>query len=200
MDKMTVNMIAGAVLSALLALFATSTFVDILYPRGGEAEAPVEQAAVAGTPGAGTPAAGGATQPLAVLLASANAEAGAGQAKKCVACHSFDQGGANKIGPNLAGVVGRAVASNAGFAYSEALKAYAGNWDYERLSCYLLDPKACVPGNKMSFAGIKADKDRADVIGYLRSISPSAPPLPAAEASASANQNPAPPPAAPAQN
>ena len=180
MDKMTINMIAGAVLSSLLVIFGTSTFVDILYPRGGSPEAPVEHAAAPAAAGAA------ASQPLPVLLASAKVDAGAVQAKKCTSCHTFEQGGANKVGPNLYGIVGRAVASHEGFAYSEQLKAYGGNWDYERLSCFLHDPKACVAGTKMAFAGMKKDTDRADVIAYLRSVTPNAPPLPTPQEGAAA--------------
>lgn len=203
MDKMTVNMIAGAVLSALLVIFGSNTAIDILYPRGGGPQAPVEAHAGAATT---APAAAEPAQPLPVLLASGTAEAGATVAKKCAACHSFDDGGPNKIGPNLHGVVGRAVASHAGFAYSEALKAFGGNWDYEKLNCFLQNPKACVPGNKMAFAGLN-DKDRANAIAYLRSVSPAAPPLPAASAApaapgaAQASAGPeAPAPAPPARN
>lgn len=183
MDKMTVNMIAGAVLSSLLVLFGTNTFVNIVYPRGGEPEAPVEHADTAAPATAGAAA---ASQPLPMLLASAKVDAGAAQAKKCGACHSFEQGGPNKVGPDLYGVVGRPVASREGFAYSTALKAYGGNWDYEKLNCFIQDPKACVAGTKMAFAGIKKDTDRADVIAYLRSVTPNAPPLPTAQEGAAA--------------
>jgi cytochrome c len=180
MDKWLVNMIAGAVLASLLVIFGTSTFIDILYPKGGSAEAPMEHAADATAEHGGAGAEQGAAPKLslATMLGQASADAGANQVKKCAACHTFDEGGTNKIGPNLHGVVGRQVASHEGFAYSSAMKEFGGVWDYERLNCYIADPKGCVPGNKMSFAGVKKDNDRADVIAYLRSISPNAPPLP----------------------
>ena len=185
MDKMTINMIAGAVLSSLLVIFGTSTFVNILYPRGGTPEH--DEAQVADAQGkAAAPEPAAPATPLPVLLAKASVEAGAAQAKKCAACHSFEKGGPNKVGPDLFDVVGRPVASHEGFAYSPALKAYGGNWDYEKLSCFIHSPKDCVPGTKMAFAGIKKDTDRADVIAYLHSINPDAPPLPTADQAAEA--------------
>jgi cytochrome c len=118
--------------------------------------------------------------PLPVLLAAASPEAGAGDAKKCAACHAFEQGGAAKIGPPLWGVVGRDIASAPGFAYSDTLMAKDGNWDFDQLNAFLTNPKNWAPGTKMAFAGIKKPEDRADVLVYLRSLADSPVPLPEA--------------------
>ncbi len=192
MDKMTINMIAGAFLSSLLVLFGTSTFFNLVYPTGGAPEPePVGESHAAATPGATGSEAAAPAKPIGVLLASADPKAGEAAAKKCATCHSFEAGGPNKVGPHLHDVVGRAVAGVSDFAYSPALKSHGGNWDYELLNCWLADPKACIPGNKMAFAGVKKDTDRADVIAYLRSITSNPPPLPAANAPAEAAAAPA---------
>jgi cytochrome c len=134
-------------------------------------------------------------KPIAVLLASADAEAGAGVAKKCAACHTFDSGGANKIGPNLWGIVGRPVGGHEGFSYSPAMAEHGGEWTYEALDAYLESPKENVPGNKMAFAGLPKATDRADLLAYLRTLSDSPVPLPeapATEAPATEPEAPAP--------
>lgn len=123
-----------------------------------------------------------ASQPIGVLLASADVASGEGVAKKCTACHTFNEGGEDKVGPHLWGIVGKKIASSSGFAYSESLAGMDANWDYEALDGFLKDPKGWAPGTKMSFAGISKDSDRADLILYLRSVSPDAPELPPAEA------------------
>lgn len=87
---------------------------------------------------------------------------------KCTACHTIDKGGHNGIGPNLHGIVGRAVASGSGFNYSAAMKAKGGNWDEASLDSYIDAPAQVVPGNKMMFAGIKDAAQRKVLIDYLK--------------------------------
>lgn len=118
------------------------------------------------------------TVSLAALLADGSVEEGQTVAKKCSACHSFEQGGPNKIGPALWGVLGRDIGSHEGFEYSDALASKEGAWDYESLNAFVHNPKEWAPGTKMAFAGLSKPEDRANVILYLRSLSDSPPPLP----------------------
>jgi cytochrome c2 len=120
--------------------------------------------------------------PLPALLAKANPEKGASEAKKCAACHSEEKGGAIKIGPPLWGVVGRDIASVEGFEYSEALRSKEGQWTFENIFEFIHGPKAWAPGTKMTFAGIKSPEDRADLLVYLRTLSDQPVPLPEAAA------------------
>ncbi len=115
--------------------------------------------------------------PITPLLASASIEAGAKVFKKCAACHSVDKGGANKVGPALWGVVNRKVGGVEGFKYSAALNGYGKNWSFEELNGFLHKPMKYIKGTKMGFAGLKKDKDRADVIAYMNSKSDSPAPL-----------------------
>ena len=109
-------------------------------------------------------------EPIKDLLASADAAVGEKAAKVCAACHTFDKGGANRIGPHLFGVFGRDKGSVADFAYSDAMKAKGGKWDEDSLNQFLWNPKKFIEGSKMSFAGIKKPEDRAAVIKWLETL------------------------------
>ena len=117
-------------------------------------------------------------QPLNVLLATANVDKGKKVAKKCVACHSFESGGKNKVGPNLYNIMGGNRAGVSGFSYSSAIKTMGGKWGFEDMNAFLKKPKKFMPGTKMSFSGLKKAGDRAAVILYLRSFSDSPVTLP----------------------
>ncbi|HEX4890709.1 MAG TPA: cytochrome c family protein [Alphaproteobacteria bacterium] len=181
MDSFTINKIAGAILGTFLFLFAIQLVSELIFPEPeshqtghDEAEAPTDGAA----PDAAAPAAAAAEIDLPTALASANADTGGKIFKKCAACHSVTAADGNKIGPNLHDVMGRKVASAAGFNYSPAMTNFGGVWTAERLNKYLASPKEAIPGNKMAFAGLKKITERADVILFLQVNSPKAPPLP----------------------
>lgn len=93
-----------------------------------------------------------------------------GQAKfaVCRSCHSINQGGANMTGPNLYGLFARKAGAVEGFTYSDGVKALGYKWDAAKLDAWIKDPKAVVAGTKMSFPGVKDDKDRADLVAYLK--------------------------------
>ena len=101
------------------------------------------------------------------LFASTSAAEGAKVFKKCAACHSIKEGGANKIGPALWGVLGRKAGSVPNYKYSKAIAAYGKNWSFEEMNGFLIKPKDWIKGTKMSFAGLKNAKERAAVILYM---------------------------------
>ena len=121
-----------------------------------------------------------AEKPIEFYLASADAAKGAEVFKKCAACHNADKGGANALGPNLWGVLGEPIGKGKGFAWSDALAAVGGNWDWTSLNHWLASPKAMAAGTKMTFAGLSNPEDRANVIAFLNSKSDAPKPLPAA--------------------
>ncbi|MEY4271086.1 MAG: hypothetical protein RLZZ58_2302 [Pseudomonadota bacterium] len=121
--------------------------------------------------------------PIETLLAAADPEKGKAIFAKCAACHTIESGGANGIGPNLFGALGKTHGHVPGFAYSAALKGVAGNWDFAGMDAWLTSPRKYAPGTKMSFAGLSSGEDRANLIVYLNSMGSNLP-LPAAPAAA----------------
>ncbi len=119
---------------------------------------------------------------VAGMLQEADAAAGEKVAKKCTSCHTFDQGGAHRIGPNLWNVVNRPIGSTEGFSFSAAMAGMSGQqWTYHDLNEFLKRPKDYAPGTKMTFAGLKKIQDRANILAYMRSLSDSPAPLPEAQ-------------------
>lgn len=144
----------------------------------------IEKVKVPTGPGGAAPALS-APEPqvdLATLLASADPQKGRQTAQVCTSCHTFEQGGPDRVGPNLWGVVGRPVASRKTFTYSSAFAAQSGSWTYERLDHYLTSPARAVPGNKMPFAGIHNAADRANVVAFLGTLNVTPAPLPKPQA------------------
>ena len=107
------------------------------------------------------------------LLAIASIEDGKKVSSKCTACHGFNSGGNNRIGPNLWGILGKAKAEASGFKYSDSLKGLGGIWSIEDMNLWLKSPKKYAPGNSMAFVGLRKDKDRANLLAYLNSMSES---------------------------
>lgn len=180
MDSFELNKIAGAVLAALLVIVGTSTLVEIsTTPHSGEGEheivgfklpAPGEPGEAGAAP-AKAEAGGFDAAKVAAMVPQANAEKGQSIFKKCTACHSGDQGGPNKVGPVLWGVVGRPKGSVASFGgYSSDMKEKGGEWDIESLAMFLHKPKDYVPGTKMNFAGVKKEDQLADLLAYLSTL------------------------------
>ena len=101
------------------------------------------------------------------LFASTSAAEGAKVFKKCAACHSIAEGGKNKIGPALWGVLGRQAGSLPDYKYSKAMAAYGKKWSFEEMNGFLIKPKDWIKGTKMSYAGLKDEKERAAVILYM---------------------------------
>ncbi|MBI28291.1 MAG: Cytochrome c-552 [Alphaproteobacteria bacterium MarineAlpha5_Bin11] len=112
------------------------------------------------------------------LLTKASIEKGGKIAKQCSACHSFNNGDPNKLGPNLYEIINKPVASVNGYNYSAALNNLGGNWNYEQLNQFLYNPKNYVPGTKMSYKGLKKTEDRANLILWLREKAENPAPLP----------------------
>jgi cytochrome c len=176
MDGFEVNKILGAFLATCMFTLALSIVAGGIFAPKLPAK-PGYEIAVTEPPAPGATVAAQPDVPIAELLAKADPQKGASVAKKCLACHTFDKGGPNKVGPNLWGVLGRDKGSIPGFAYSTNFKKMEGKWTPEELSKFLTNPKGMVPGTSMAFIGLSKPTERADVIAYLNGQSDNPQPL-----------------------
>jgi len=159
------NTAAGWVLfSGIVALGLSSISAKVFDSERPETLGyPIEVADVGGDVPAGPD--------LATLLAAADPARGEQQAvARCGTCHTFDAGGANGQGPNLHSVMGAAIAGKSGFGYSSDLSAMGGNWTWEAMNMWILSPRGYAGGTSMSFAGLKNDQQRTDILAYLNSL------------------------------
>ncbi|MFV0949239.1 MULTISPECIES: c-type cytochrome [unclassified Wolbachia] len=173
---MELNKIAASILLSGLIIMIVSNVVDMLYnpedykiehqtivAASNEPQQKIEQVAL----------------DIGELMKNASFEKGKSAAKKCIACHSFEKGGMNKVGPNLWNVVENKKAHlGSSFNYSKALLEKGGKWEYEELFAFLKNPKAYIKGTRMAFAGISNPQEIADLVSYLRSMSDSPVALP----------------------
>lgn len=191
MDSMEKNKIFAAVLCAGIVAMLSGFIADqLVHPEELEEDA----IAIAGMEGsAGGPVKAAVPDPIMDLIATADIAKGEKLSKACAACHSFDPGGPDKVGPNLNGVVGGPKAHKGGFAYSSALAGMGGSWDYHDLNFFLWKPKAFIEGTKMNYNGIKKPEDRAALIAWLRTQGSSGYALPSAAAIAAEKAELAPP-------
>ncbi len=185
MGDLFFNKIAGVVIGTVLAVMGITELGHLLVPSHGAHELtaentsyPVDWAALEAGGSASEAEVDTGPTDYGALLAAADMGNGERVARRCAACHTFEQGGSNGVGPNLWGVVGADIASHAGFSYSGALTSLEGNWTFEALSHFIENPRAYAPGTAMSFNGLRDEAQRMDLLVYLRSLSDNPVPLP----------------------
>ena len=164
------NKIIVSIVFAIILVLGINKVADVIFYVEKPEKSAYQVASVttvASTASAETDSVSSDSGNIMALFASASAAEGAKVFKKCAACHSIAEGGGNKIGPALWGVLGRSAGSIPDYKYSKAMAAHGKNWSFEEMNGFLIKPKDWIKGTKMSFAGLKKAKERAAVILYM---------------------------------
>ncbi|MCG6114351.1 MAG: c-type cytochrome [Mesorhizobium sp.] len=182
MDSFELNKLLGALLGAIFIVFSVSLISDTIFysptpaTPGYVIEVPEQEVADEG------PVEDGPN--VLALIADGDVAAGEAAFRRCTSCHTPEEGGANRVGPNLWDPVMTPIAAAEGFNYSSAMREFAAAeevWTYEHLAGFLENPRGYVPGTTMSFAGIRDVQEKADLIAFLRTLSNDPAPLPEVE-------------------
>ena len=164
------NKIIVSIVFAIILVIGINKVADVIFYVEKPEKSAYQVASVAtatSTTSTETTSASSESGNIMALFASTSAADGAKIFKKCLACHSIEKGGPNKIGPNIFGVLNRKAGSVSGYKYSKAMLAYGKVWSFEEMDGFLTKPKDWIKGTKMSFMGLKSVKDRAAVILYM---------------------------------
>ena len=181
MNSFELNKILGAILGTCLITLALNIGAGAIFAPEKPTK-PGYMIAVKTEAGGAKTAEKPKEVPLPVRLAKASLDKGKATAKQCQACHTLEKGGPNRVGPNLWNVVGNERGEGRGFNFSKAMKAKGGKWTYDELDKFLTNPRGYIPGTAMTFAGLRNDQQRADVIDYLHTLSDNPLPLPKVQA------------------
>ncbi len=164
MDSFEINKIFAAIIITVLLVLGINKVSDVIF----HVEKPdVEGYKVEVKVASASQTSGESQVNISALLALGSVEDGKKVFKKCAACHSINAGGGNKIGPKLWNIMFRPVGSITDYKYSKALSTYGKEWTWEEMNGFLIKPSKWIKGNKMGFAGLKKEEDRASIMLYL---------------------------------
>ena len=169
MDSFEINKILAAIIVTVLIVLGIGKFTDYLF----YVEKPKQSAYKVELVASNSVEESSAKQSdidIKALLAMGDISHGEKVFKKCSACHTIAQGGKNKIGPALWGIMGRQIGSYPDYKFSKAMASYGNIWSFEEINSFLIKPTKHIKGTKMAFAGLKEEKDRASIILYLNSM------------------------------
>jgi len=161
------NKIIVSIVLAIILILGINKVTDVIFYVEKPEKSAYQVASITTVASTASAETSSETGNIMAIFASTSAAEGAKVFKKCAACHSIAEGGKNKIGPALWGVLGRQAGSLQDYKYSKAMAAHGKKWSFEEMNGFLIKPKDWIKGTKMSYAGLKSEKERAAVILYM---------------------------------